>query len=189
MRCSGLNEAACGRASGKVSTSMQVMGIVGWKNSGKTTLVVRLVEHLTACGLEVSTVKHAHHNVQIDKPGKDSFRHREAGAREVVLATSERWALIHELKSAPEPDLSQLLAKMAPVDLVIVEGFKRFDFAKIEVRRADTDGPLLAAEDPDIVAFAADGPVRGAQLPVLDLNNTAAIADFILARARLARTG
>jgi molybdopterin-guanine dinucleotide biosynthesis adapter protein len=162
---------------------MRVMGIVGWKNSGKTTLVVGLVEHLSARGLGVSTVKHAHHRVEIDRPGKDSHRHRMAGACEVMLATSERFALFHELKGAPEPELPELLARMSPVDLVLVEGFKRFPHAKLEVRRKEIVRPLLALTDPDIVGIAADHPIE-AHVPVLHLDDVAAIADFIVEHAR-----
>jgi molybdopterin-guanine dinucleotide biosynthesis adapter protein len=165
------------------SARMRVMGIVGWKNSGKTTLVVRLIEHLAARGLRVSSVKHAHHRVELDRPGKDSHRHRMAGAREVMLATCERFALFHELQGAPEPELPELLARMSPVDLVLVEGFKRFPHAKIEVRREGIDRPLLAATDPDIVAIAADHAIE-AHLPVLPLDDVVAIADFIVENAR-----
>ena len=129
-----------------------MFGVVGWKNNGKTTLVERLVAHLTALGYRVSTVKHAHHEVELDQPGKDTWRHREAGAEEVVLATARRWAVLHELRGAPEPTLDALLARMTPVDLVIVEGFKRFPHPKLEVHRRERGTPLLADEDGTIVA-------------------------------------
>ncbi|MCL6607898.1 MAG: molybdopterin-guanine dinucleotide biosynthesis protein B [Geminicoccaceae bacterium] len=161
----------------------RVIGVVGWKNNGKTTLVCRLVAHFVARGLEVSTVKHAHHTVDIDQPGKDSFRHREAGAREVVLATARRWALIHELRDEPEPPLEAILAKLQPVDLVIVEGFKRFPHPKIEVHRRERGTPLLAHEDPTIVAVASDEPLPHAPVPVLHLDDVAAIAALVLERA------
>lgn len=161
----------------------RVIGIVGWKNNGKTTLVVRLVDHLVRRGLAVSTVKHAHHSVDVDQPGKDSWRHREAGAREVVLATARRWALIHELRDEPEPPLEAILAKLAPVDLVIVEGFKRFPQPKIEVHRRERGTPLLARDDPTIVAVASDEPLPGLSVPVLDLDDIEAIARLALARA------
>jgi molybdopterin-guanine dinucleotide biosynthesis protein MobB len=161
----------------------RVIGIVGWKNNGKTTLVVRLVDHLVGRGLEVSTVKHAHHSVDIDQPGKDSWRHREAGATEVVLATARRWALIHELRAEAEPPLEEILAKMADVDLVIVEGFKRFGQPKIEVHRRERGTPLLARDDPTIVAVASDEPIQGLSVPVLDLDDIEAIAGLVLARA------
>ncbi len=161
----------------------RVIGIVGWKNNGKTTLVVRLVDHLVRRGLAVSTVKHAHHSVDVDQPGKDSWRHRESGAREVVLATARRWALIHELRDEPEPPLEAILAKLAPVDLVIVEGFKRFPQPKIEVHRRERGTPLLARDDPTIVAVASDEPLPGLSVPVLDLDDIEAIARLALARA------
>jgi len=164
---------------------MKVFGVVGWKNNGKTTLVVRLVEHLTALGYRVSTVKHAHHEVDLDQPGKDTWRHREAGAEEVVLATARRWAVIHELRGAAEPPLDELLARMTPVDLVLVEGFKRFPHPKIEVHRAERGTPLLAPEDPSVVAVASDAPLPGLALPRLGLDDVPAIAAFILARLEL----
>ena len=165
------------------STGRRVIGVVGWKNNGKTTLVVRLVEPLTAQGLRVSTVKHAHHSVDLDQPGKDSWRHREAGAAEVVLATARRWALIHELRQEDEPPLEELLAKMAAVDLVIVEGFKRFPHPKIEVHRKERGTPLLARDDPSIVAIASDEPLADLAIPVLDLDDVEGLAALALARA------
>ena len=161
---------------------MQIFGIVGWKNNGKTGLVVRLVEHLTAQGLKVSTIKHAHHDCDVDQPGKDSFRHREAGATEVLLTTSQRWMLVHELRGDDEPPLEALLAKLAPVDLVLVEGFKHHPHAKLEVHRAERATPLLAMADPTIVAVAADVELPGLPVPCLHLDDTAAIAALILAR-------
>ena len=150
---------------------MRVFGIVGWKNNGKTTLLVRLVEHLTRQGLSVSTIKHAHHECDVDQPGKDSFRHREAGATEVLLATSRRWMLVHELRDEPEPELSELLGKLAAVDLVIVEGFKRHAHPKIEVHRKERGTPLLAHEDRSIVAVASDEAIPDCPVPVFDLND------------------
>lgn len=164
---------------------MKVIGIVGWKNNGKTTLVVRLVEHLVARGLRVSTVKHAHHAVDIDRPGKDTHRHREAGAHEVVLATSARFAIIRELREEPEPTLDELLGRLAPVDLVVVEGFKRFPHPKIEAHRAERGTPLLAADDPTIIAVASDEPLPDAPVPVLDLDDVPAIAGLVLDRLEL----
>ncbi len=160
-----------------------VIGVVGWKNNGKTTLVTRLVAHLVGRGLRVSTVKHAHHSVDVDRPGKDSHRHREAGASEVVLATARRWVLIHELRDEPEPPLEELLAKMAPADLVVVEGFKRFPHPKIEVHRRERGTPLIARDDPTVVAVASDEPIPDFDRPVFDLDAIAEIADFVLARA------
>lgn len=170
---------------GELGRSQPVIGVVGWKDSGKTTLVVRLVEHLTARGLAVSTVKHAHHAVDPDPPGKDSRRHREAGAREVMLATGSRFALFHEHRGQQEPSLDELLARMQPVDLVVVEGFKRFSYPKIEAHRAVRGTPLLAREDPMIVAVASDEPLDGLTVPVLDLDDIPAIAALIAARLGL----
>ncbi len=167
---------------GRNGTAVPVIGVVGWKNNGKTTLVTRLVAHLVGRGLRVSTVKHAHHSVDVDQPGKDSHRHREAGASEVVLATGRRWVLIHELRDEPEPPLEELLAKMAPVDLVIVEGFKRFPHPKIEVHRRERGTPLIAREDPTVIAVASDEPLPDFDRPVFDLDAIAEIADFVLAR-------
>jgi molybdopterin-guanine dinucleotide biosynthesis protein B len=158
---------------------MRVIGVVGWKNNGKTTLVVRLVQHFTRAGLCVSTVKHAHHAVDLDQPGKDSWRHREAGAQEVVLATARRWALIHELRGEAEPPLDDLLAHLAPADLVIVEGFKRFPHPKIEAHRAARGTPLLAREDATVVAVASDEPLQGLEIPVLHLDDIPGIARLI----------
>jgi molybdopterin-guanine dinucleotide biosynthesis adapter protein len=162
---------------------MGVFGIVGWKNNGKTTLVERLVAHLAAQGYRVSTVKHAHHEVDLDQPGKDTWRHREAGAEEVVLATARRWAVIHELRGAPEPSLDALLARMTPVDLVLVEGFKRFAHPKLEVHRRERGTPLLADDDPTVVAIATDEPLPRSPLPQFGLDEVEAIAAFVLARA------
>jgi molybdopterin-guanine dinucleotide biosynthesis adapter protein len=162
---------------------MKVIGIVGWKNNGKTTLVVRLVEHLVARGYRVSTVKHAHHEVDLDRPGKDTHRHREAGASEVMLATSRRWALVHELRGGEEePPLDELLARMTPVDLVVVEGSKRSPHPKLEVHRRERGTPLLAREDPTIVAVASDEPLPDLPVPVLDLDDVAGVAALVLAR-------
>ena len=163
---------------------MRVIGIVGWKNNGKTTLVVRLVEHLVRSGLKVSTVKHAHHAIELDRPGKDSWRHREAGASEVVLATSRRWIMMHELRDEAEPPLAQLLAKLAPVDLVVVEGFKGTSLPKIEVHRGERGTDLIARTDPDVVAVAADVPLAGLDVPVVHLDDIPAVAEIALARAR-----
>ena len=162
---------------------MRVFGGVGWKNNGKTTLVERLVTHLTAQGRRISTVKHAHHEVDLDQPGKDTWRHREAGATEVVLATARRWAVIHELRGAAEPSLDELLAKLTPVDLVLVEGFKRFPHPKLEVHRRERGTPLLAAEDPSIVGVASDEPLPAIALPQFPLDDIAAIARFVVERA------
>jgi molybdopterin-guanine dinucleotide biosynthesis protein MobB len=157
-----------------------VFGIVGYKDNGKTTLLVGLVRHLTGIGLRVSTIKHAHHEVDIDQPGKDTWRHREAGSTETVLATSRRFAIVHELRNAQEPSLEGLLARMSPVDLVLVEGFKRHGHAKLEVHRTERDTPLLARQDPTIVAVASDGRPEGLSVPVFSLDDVPGIARFIL---------
>ncbi len=158
---------------------MQVYGITGWKNSGKTTLTERLVAEITGRGLSVSTIKHAHHSVDIDQPGKDSFRHRAAGAGEVILASAYRWAIMHELRGEPEPTVDQLLARLSPVDLVLIEGFKQNRHAKIEAS-VQPDRPLIALEDSSIKAVAAGHMLPELAVPVLDINDIPVIADFIL---------
>ena len=168
---------------------MKVFGIVGWKNNGKTGLMVRLVAEFTRRGLRVSTIKHAHHSFDVDHAGKDSYRHREAGAVEVLLASRERWALMRELRdqAAPEPRLADHLARLSPVDLVLVEGYKFDDHPKIEAHRAATGQKLIADDDKGVVAVASDAPLEGLELPVFDLDDTDSIADFILARTGLYR--
>ncbi len=160
---------------------MRVFGVTGWKNSGKTGLMVRLVAEFGARGHSVSTLKHAHHSFDIDQEGKDSRRHREAGAHQVLLSSGRRWALMTELGAAPEPPLDALLAKLSPVDLVLIEGWKRDRHPKVEAWRAETGRPLLAPEDPTIRAVAAKGDPGIADRPVLDLDDTAGIADLIAA--------
>ncbi|MEC9432825.1 MAG: molybdopterin-guanine dinucleotide biosynthesis protein B [Pseudomonadota bacterium] len=161
-----------------------VWGVTGWKNAGKTTLVERLVAELTGRGLAVSTLKHAHHGFDLDRPGADSFRHREAGAREVLIASGTRWALMRELRGEPEPPLDELLAQMAPVDLVITEGWKRGPQPKVEVHRPVLGRELMAPTDPTVRAVAADADVI-TDRPVLPLNDVAAVADFILSELGL----
>jgi len=163
--------------------TMRIIGLAGWSGSGKTTLITKVIPRLTARGLRVSTVKHAHHGFDLDKPGKDSFMHRAAGASEVLISSGKRFALLHELRDEPEWDLPDLLAKLAPVDLVLVEGFKRDAFPKLEVHRAANGKPLLHPEDPHIVAVASDGPLPQARVPVIDLNDTDGVADLLLAQA------
>ncbi len=167
---------------------MKVMGIAGWRGSGKTALVARLLPALVERGLAVSTVKHAHHGFDIDQPGKDSWVHRASGAAEVMISSSRRWVLMHELSGAPEPDLNALLTRMTPVDLVLVEGFKHGGHDKIEVRRAGAaDGkPPLYPGDPRVVAVAADHAIPDADRPVLELADTGAIADFVVGHCGLA---
>jgi molybdopterin-guanine dinucleotide biosynthesis adapter protein len=165
---------------------MQIFGLAGWSGSGKTTLMVRLLPALVARGLRVSTVKHAHHAFDVDQPGKDSYAHRAAGATEVLITSARRWALMHELRGAPEATLEDLVAHMTPVDLLIVEGFKRHGHDKLEVFRRELGKPLLAPDDPRIAAVASDGPVPEARVPVLDLDDAAGIAAFIVRHCRLA---
>lgn len=160
---------------------MKAFGLVGWSGSGKTTLLCRLLPELIGRGISVSTVKHTHHKFDLDRPGKDSYLHREAGAREVMVASSLRWALLHELRNTPEPDLDGLLDRMGPVDLVIVEGFKSHRFPKMEIFRPALGKPLRSLEDDTVVAVASDADLDAATplLPHLDLNDVPAIADFI----------
>lgn len=164
---------------------MRLYGVVGWKNSGKTGLVERLVAEFCGRGLSVSTVKHAHHDSDIDQPGRDSHRHRTAGAREVLLASPRRWALVHELRGAAEPPLAELLARLSPVDLVLVEGYKREPHPKIEAHRRATGWPLLQPEDPAIRAVASDTALEGLPVPLFHLDDTKGVADFILRDLRL----
>lgn len=159
--------------------------IAGYKNAGKTTLTERLVREITERGLAVSTVKHAHHSVDIDQPGRDSYRHRVAGAREVALVTGARWAIMHELRGAAEPPLADIVARLGPCDLVLVEGYKHGDHPKIEVRRSGGDRPELAGSDKNVVAIASDREEADAPVPVFDLDDVAGIADFILAHVGL----
>ena len=163
---------------------MRLFGVVGWKNAGKTGLMERLVTDITGRGLTVSTVKHAHHSFDVDHPGKDSFRHRAAGATEVLLASRNRFALMHELRAENEPTLDALLAKLAPVDLVLIEGYKRDGHPKVEAHRAATGNPLIAPDDPTIRAVASDTALS-LDRPVFDLDDTPAIADFILGQVGL----
>jgi molybdopterin-guanine dinucleotide biosynthesis adapter protein len=160
---------------------MRIFGLAGWSGSGKTTLMTALIPELVARGVTVSTVKHAHHAFDLDQPGKDSWRHREAGAREVMVASQTRWALQHELRGAPEPTLDELVARMSPVDLVLVEGFKAHPHPKVEVWRPSLGKPARYPEDPYVVALAADEAVPDLPLPLLPLGDAAAVADFILA--------
>jgi len=163
---------------------MRVFGVVGWKNAGKTGLMERLVTEITSRGFSVSTVKHAHHTFDVDHEGKDSYRHRVAGATEVMLASRNRFALMHELREDEEPTLEELLAKLAPVDLVLIEGYKRDAHAKIEAFRAETQNSLIAPDDPTIVAVASDIEMT-LDRPVFDLDDTVSVADFILTQVGL----
>ena len=157
----------------------RIFGISGYKNSGKTTLVERVVAELTRRGHRVSTVKHAHHMFDIDHPGRDSHRHRVAGAREVCVVSGKMWAVIHSLEDEPEPDLDEVLNKLSPADVVIVEGYKHDRYPKIEVRNTGLAHPPLADNDPSVVAIAASGPVETGGLPVFSRDDIAAICDLI----------
>lgn len=163
---------------------MKVFGIAGWSGSGKTTLLEKLIPALIARGLKVSVIKHAHHGFDIDKPGKDSYRHRAAGAGEVMLASGSRWALMHECRDEPEPALSTLLARLTPCDLVLVEGFKQEPVPKLEVHRPANGKPPLFAKREDIVAVACDEAIA-APIPVLPLNDIATVAEFIIGHCQL----
>jgi molybdopterin-guanine dinucleotide biosynthesis protein B len=162
---------------------MRIVGLAGWSGSGKTTLLVRVIPVLVGRGLRVSTIKHAHHRFDIDHPGKDSHRHRSAGASEVLICSGERWALMHELRGTAPPTLDELLGKLSAVDLVIVEGYKRDRHPKLEIHRPSVGKPLLYPEDPDIFAVACDVPLAPSRLPVVDLADAEAIADILLHHA------
>lgn len=158
---------------------MRIYGVTGWKNAGKTGLMERLVAEITARGFTVSTVKHAHHAFDVDQRGRDSYRHRVAGASEVLIASGQRVALMQELRETPEPSLDSLLARLSPVDLVLIEGYKREPHPKVEAFRAETGNPLIATQNDTIRAVASDTTLE-LNRPVFDLNDTPAIADFIL---------
>jgi len=162
---------------------MRIIGLAGWSGSGKTTLITKVLPRLIARGQRVSTLKHAHHGFDLDQPGKDSFMHRAAGATEVLISSAKRFAILHELREEPEWNLSDLLAKLAPVDLVLVEGFKRDAFPKLEIHRTANGKPLIHPQDPHIVAVAADTPLPQAKVPVIDLNDIERIADILLKHA------
>lgn len=160
---------------------MKIFGFAGYSGSGKTTLIEQLIPCFVMEGLRVSLIKHAHHGFDLDRPGKDSYRHREAGASEVMLISDQRWVLMHELRGAAEPPLEEQLARLSPCDLVLVEGFKNTAIPKIEVHRAANGKPLLYPENPHVVAFASDARIElPASVPWLDLDDVDAIAEFIL---------
>jgi len=167
---------------------MRVFGFAGWSGSGKTTLIEQLIPRFVARGLTVSLVKHAHHEFDLDQPGKDSFRHREAGCREVLVTSAVRWALQHELRGASELTLDQALQRLSPCDLALVEGFKAASIAKLEVYRASVGKPLLHPHDPNIVAVATDGRLATA-LPVLPLGDPDKVATFVLSYLGLEAVG
>jgi molybdopterin-guanine dinucleotide biosynthesis protein B len=162
---------------------MRVIGLAGWSGAGKTTLLVKLIPELNRRGLKVSTLKHAHHAFDIDAPGKDSFEHRAAGASEVLVASGRRWALVHELRGEAEPPLHTLLRQLSPADLVIIEGFKASAHPKIEVHRAANGKPFLFPTLANVRAIASDTAVPDAPVPVLHLDDVAAIADAVLTGA------
>ena len=162
---------------------MKIIGLAGWSGAGKTTLLVKLIPRLVTRGLVVSTLKHAHHAFDVDTPGKDSYEHPQAGAREVLVASAARFALMHELRGAPEPDLATLLAKLSPCDLVLIEGFKRDPHPKIEVHRAANGKPFLHPDDPAIVALASDTPQPVAKIALVDLDDVETIATLVVRRA------
>jgi molybdopterin-guanine dinucleotide biosynthesis protein B len=165
-----------------VTTHDRIFGITGWKNSGKTTLTERLVAEFRRRGKRVSTIKHAHHDFDIDREGTDTFRHRAAGAGEVAIVSGRRWALMHELDGATEPSFEDVVAKLSPCDIILVEGYKLEAHRKIEVRRLNArETKPLAGSIPNVVAVAADHPVVGGHLPAFALDDVSAIADFIAA--------
>jgi len=164
---------------------MRIFGLAGWSGSGKTTLMTKLLPEIIGRGLTVSTVKHAHHAFDVDQPGKDSWLHRQAGATEVMVSSANRWALMHENRGALEASLEDLIRRMSPVDLLLVEGFKRDRYPKIEVHSPALGQPLLCTEDKDIVAVASETPIAGLSIPVFDREAIGTIADFILAKSGL----
>ena len=167
------------RAHGMESMTGAVLGVAGWKNSGKTTLITKLVVELGSRGYRIATVKHAHHEADVDHEGTDTFRHRKAGATEVAIVTSSRWAVIHELREEPEPALSEILERLSPTDLVLVECYKREPIPKIEVRRqAAARADPLARDDPNVIAIVCDGPAEANDRPVFSIDDIVGIADF-----------
>jgi molybdopterin-guanine dinucleotide biosynthesis adapter protein len=169
-------------------TRMKVFGFAGYSGSGKTTLIERLIPLITERGISVSLIKHAHHTFDVDQPGKDSYRHRKAGCTEVLVTSSRRWVLMHELRGAPEPGLAEHIERISPCDLLLVEGFKRERIPKLEVYRAEIGEPLIHPHDENVIAIASDKPVS-TQLPQFDLNAAGTIADFVLAHVGLAGGG
>ena len=159
---------------------MKIFGFAGWSGSGKTTLIINLIPELVGRGLSVSTMKHAHHNFDIDQPGKDSYEHRQAGASEVMISASNRWALMHEVRENNEPSIDELIVRMTPVDLLLVEGFKSHPHPKMEVHRPVVGKPLLQINDPAIIAVASDGKLNDLSVPIFNLNDIVGIADFII---------
>ncbi len=171
--------------SAPATTPPAVFGITGWSGSGKTALIVALIPEFRRRGYRVATIKHAHHDFDIDKPEKDSHKHRTAGATETVISSANRWAIVHENRGAPEPGLPDLVARLSPTDIVLVEGYKSHPHPKIEVYRPSTGAPLLCTENATIRAVASDAPVDGATAPIIDLNDPAEVATFILSQCGL----
>ena len=168
---------------------MYVIGIVGWKNAGKTTLLTRLLSALATQGVSVSTIKHTHHAVDLDQPGKDSFRHRAAGAQEVMLVSDARMALLREWRGMPQPKLDDLLARLAPVDIVLIEGFKSWPHDKIEIHRTASGGDVIARSDPTVKALVTDRTFDRLDVPQFDLDDVEPLARFVLRRAGLPTEG
>jgi molybdopterin-guanine dinucleotide biosynthesis protein B len=164
---------------------MKIFGFAGWSGSGKTTLIEKLIPLFVARGLKVSLIKHAHHTFDVDQPGKDSYRHRHAGCQEVLVSSSRRWALVHELRGAAEPGFAELIERVSPCDLLLVEGFKREKVPKLEIYRESVGEALLHPQDPSIIAVASDKPLE-TKLPQFDVNDAPAIAAFVLEHVGLA---
>ncbi len=166
---------------------MKTFGFAGWSGSGKTTLIEQLIPRLVAHGLRVSLIKHAHHSFDVDKPGKDSYRHREAGCLEVLVSSGRRWVLMHELRGEAEPTLEEQIARISPCDLLLIEGYKRYPLPKLEVYRHANGKPPLHPTDPHIIGVATDTP-QPTRLPQFDLGDYDAIADFVLVQTGLRST-
>jgi molybdopterin-guanine dinucleotide biosynthesis adapter protein len=164
---------------------MKIFGFAGWSGSGKTTLIEQLIPRFVQRGLTVSLIKHAHHTFDVDHPGKDSYRHRHAGAAEILVTSSRRWVLMHELRGAHEPSFDEQVKRISPCDLLLVEGFKFAPIPKLEVWRAETGEPLLHPNDAHIVAIASDARIE-TKLPLLNLNDVDGISHFILKHLKLA---
>jgi molybdopterin-guanine dinucleotide biosynthesis protein B len=165
---------------------MKVLGVTGWSGAGKTTLLAKLIPELVSRGVRVSTMKHAHHAFDVDQPGKDSFIHRQAGASEVLIGSAKRWALMHELRDDAEPSARELMRHMTPVDLLLIEGFKGEDHEKMEVWREVNGRKLLSTDDATFVAVLCDGVPPSTKLPIINLNDVTAIADFVMRHCSLA---
>ncbi len=168
---------------------MKIFGIVGWSGSGKTELLIKLIPELKGRGFTVSTMKHTHHDFDMDQPGKDSYRHRESGAQEVMVASSRRWVLQRELNGEPEFDMDELIERMSEVDILLIEGFKSHKHDKLEVCRPSLGKCKLAADDTSVVAVASDEDISGLRIPLLDLDDVASVADFIIAHLSAVPSG